>query len=219
MPDKLAGMNWDSDPSKKRGYHHGNLREALIEAALRLIGEKGPAGFTVAEAARAAGVSPAAPYRHFRDRDEMMADIARRGFESFAARLRKAWDGGKPDAGEAFQRVGRAYLAFAREEPATYSAMFESGLSFSSQPALHAASEQAFAVLREACEAVIAGMPGPKKPPGLMVALHIWAQSHGIASLFARGDAARRPVPMSPEDLLEASVLIYLDGLKLAAKT
>jgi AcrR family transcriptional regulator len=212
-------MNWDSnDPSRKRGYHHGNLREALIEAALRLIGEKGPAGFTVAEAARAAGVSPAAPYRHFRDRDEMMADIARRGFESFAARLRSAWDGGKPHAGEAFQRVGRAYLAFAREEPATYSAMFESGLSFANHPGLHAASEQAFAVLREACEAVIAGMPGPKKPPGLMVALHIWAQSHGIASLFARGDAAPRPVPMSPEDLLEASVLIYLDGLKLAAK-
>ncbi|MFM8750860.1 TetR/AcrR family transcriptional regulator [Rhabdaerophilum sp.] len=212
-------MNWDSDPSRKRGYHHGNLREALIEAALRLIGEKGPAGFTVAEAARAAGVSPAAPYRHFRDRDEMMADIARRGFESFAARLRSAWDGGKPNPGEAFQRVGRAYLAFAREEPATYSAMFESGLSFANHPALHAASEQAFAVLREACEAVIASMPGTKKPPALMVALHIWAQSHGIASLFARGDAARRPVPMSPEDLLEASVLIYFDGLKLAAKS
>ncbi|MCA3668279.1 MAG: hypothetical protein INF10_03965, partial [Methylobacterium sp.] len=50
-------------------------------------------------------------------------------------------------------------------------------------------------------------------------ALHIWAQSHGIASLFARGDAARRPVPMSAEDLLEASVLIYLDGLKQAAKS
>lgn len=212
-------MSWDShDPSKKRGYHHGNLREALIEAALRLIGEKGPAGFTVAEAARAAGVSPAAPYRHFRDRDEMMADIARRGFEQFSLRLRAAWEGGKPHAGEAFQRVGRAYLAFAREEPATYSAMFESGLSFASHPALHAASEQAFGALREACEAVIATLPGPKKPPAMMVALHIWAQTHGIASLFARGDAARRPLPMSPEELLEASVLIYLDGLKQASK-
>ncbi len=211
-------MSWDSDPSKKRGYHHGNLREALIEAALRLIGEKGPAGFTVAEAARAAGVSPAAPYRHFRDRDEMMADIAKRGFENFGARLRAAWDGGTPHPGEAFQRVGRAYLAFAREEPATYSAMFESGISFASHPALHAASEQAFSALREACEVLIARFPGPKKPPALMVALHIWAQTHGIASLFARGDAARRPLPMSAEELLEASVLIYLDGLKQASK-
>jgi hypothetical protein len=133
----------------------------------------------------------------------MMADIARRGFESFAARLRSAWDGGKPHAGEAFQRVGRAYLAFAREEPATYSAMFESGLSFANHPGLHAASEQAFAVLCDACVAVIADMPGQKKPPALMVALHIWAQSHGIASLFARGDAAPdtgpRPAAAAPD--------------------
>ena len=71
-----------------RGYHHGNLKEALIRAALELIAEKGPAGFTFAEAARWAGVSPAAPYRHFRDRDELLADVARRGFELFEAALR-----------------------------------------------------------------------------------------------------------------------------------
>ena len=71
----------------RRGYHHGNLREALVEAALDLIAEKGPAGFTFAEAARHAGVSPAAPYRHFRDRDELLADVARQGFEQFAAAL------------------------------------------------------------------------------------------------------------------------------------
>ena len=201
-----------SDTLKRRGYHHGNLREALIEAALRLIGEKGPAGFTVAEAARAAGVSPAAPYRHFRDRDELMADIARRGFEAFATSLRKAWDHGRPTPRIALLRLGAAYLAFARTEPAAYAAMFESGTPISSHAELHAASEDAFAALREACEAAIAGIAAAKRPPVLMVALHIWALSHGIASLFARGDAARRPLPMSPEDLLEAGVLVYLDG-------
>ena len=61
----------------RRGYHHGNLREALIEAALTLIGEKGHAGFTFADAARLAGVSPAAPYRHYRDRDALMAKVPR----------------------------------------------------------------------------------------------------------------------------------------------
>ncbi len=71
-------------PGARRGYHHGNLREALIAAALDLISKKGPGGFTFADAARAAGVSPAAPYRHFRDRDALMADIARRGFDAFA---------------------------------------------------------------------------------------------------------------------------------------
>jgi hypothetical protein len=67
--------------------------------------------------------------------------------------------------------------------------------------------------LREACEAIIADMPAGKRPPALMVALHIWSLSHGIAGLFARGDAARRPLPMPPEDLLEAGVIVYLDGL------
>src|SRR5574337_1419045 len=125
-------MSWRKDEphdrDAPRGYHHGNLREALIRAALELIAAKGTAGFTFAEAARFAGVSPAAPYRHFRDRDELMASIAQRGFEQFEAVLTKAWDDGRPDTVSAFERVGKAYLAFAREEPAFYSAMFESGL-------------------------------------------------------------------------------------------
>lgn len=210
----MSAMAWDSeDPSKKRGYHHGNLREALIDAALRLIGEKGPGGFTVAEAARAAGVSPAAPYRHFRDRDELLADVAKRGFEAFTARLQAAWQNGQPNPRDALMRVGHAYLAFARQQPAAYSAMFESGLPMASHPELHAAGEAAFAILREGCEAVLATLPAERRPPALMVALHVWSMSHGVASLFARGDAARRPVPMSPEDLLEAGVLVYFDGL------
>lgn len=207
-------MSWNEDQSgKRRGYHHGNLREALIEAALRLIGEKGPAGFTFAEAARAAGVSPAAPYRHFRDRDELIADVARRGFEQFAARLDAAWDQGRPSPRRALERVSRAYLEFARNEPATYAAMFESGLQISAHPSLHAAADSSFAIMLKACEAVLAGLPTERRPPALMVALHIWSQTHGIASLFARGDAARRPLPMTAEELLEAAVLIYLDGL------
>ena len=84
-------MSWRKDkPGERdapRGYHHGNLREALIRAALELIATKGTAGFTFAEAARFAGVSPAAPYRHFRDRDELMASVALRGFEQFEAAL------------------------------------------------------------------------------------------------------------------------------------
>ena len=67
-------MSWSKeDRESPRGYHHGNLKEALLRAALELIAQKGPAGFTFAEAARWAGVSPAAPYRHFRDRDELLA--------------------------------------------------------------------------------------------------------------------------------------------------
>lgn len=208
-------MSWSRQGGRSgpRGYHHGNLKEALIRAALELIAEKGPAGFTFAEAARWAGVSPAAPYRHFRDRDELLADVARRGFDAFATVLAAAWDGGRPDVFTAFDRVGKAYLHFARTEPAYYSAMFEAGIPLESDPELREAGERAFAVLRTATERIVASMPAKDRPPVLMMALHIWALSHGIASLFGRGDAARRPLPMSPEDLLEAAVLVYLRGL------
>jgi AcrR family transcriptional regulator len=210
-------MSWSKDKSGEgdapRGYHHGNLREALIRAALELIARKGTAGFTFAEAARFAGVSPAAPYRHFRDRDELMASVALRGFEQFEVALKRAWDGGRPDAFTSLDRLGKAYLEFARGEPAFYSAMFEAGVPVGVNPLLREAGERAFAVLRGAAEAVCAAMPAAGRPPALMVALHIWAMSHGVASLFGRGDGAQRALPMSPEELLEANVLVYLRGL------
>jgi AcrR family transcriptional regulator len=208
-------MRWTKNDrdGHSRGYHHGNLKEALVRAALELIAEKGPWGFTFADAARWAGVSPAAPYRHFRDRDELLADVARRGFEAFGTALAKAWDEGRPEPFAAFERLGKAYLAFARSEPAYYSAMFEAGIALDTSPELRQASDRAFAVLRSASEQLIAPMPAERRPPALMMALHVWALSHGIASLFGRGDSARRALPMSAEELLEAGVLVYLRGL------
>jgi AcrR family transcriptional regulator len=207
-------MSWGK--RERGGYHHGNLKEALVRAALELIAEKGPAGFTFADAARWAGVSPAAPYRHYRDRDALLADVARRGFEAFADALTRAWDEGRPDVLSAFDRLGRAYLQFAKSEAAFYSAMFEAGVAADSDPDLRAASERAFSVLRGASEKLVALVPATKRPPALMVALHIWSMTHGIASLFGRGDAARRTVPMAPEELLEAEVLVYLRGLGIS---
>src|SRR5215510_102090 len=213
-------MSWRKEQRRtERGYHHGNLKEALLQAALDLIAQKGAAGFTFADAARMAGVSPAAPYRHFRDRDELLSSIAQRGFEQFEATLAQAWDDGRPDTVTAFERVGRAYLDFARSEPAYYSAMFEAGIPLDASAELREAGERAFAVLRGASEALIARLPAERRPPALMVALHIWSLSHGIASLFGRGDAGRRTLPMTPEELLEAGMLIYLRGLGLPASS
>ena len=190
----------------------------MPRAALELIAQKGPAGFTFADAARWAGVSSAAPYRHFRDRDALLADVARRGFERFEATLARAWNKGRPDPYRAFENVGRAYLAFTRSEPAYYSAMFEAGVALDADPGLHAAADRAFEILRRASEALCAGLPPERRPPALMMSLHVWALSHGIASLFARADAGRRALPMEPEELLEAGVLIYLRGLGLIAE-
>jgi AcrR family transcriptional regulator len=206
-------MSWSGGSDGRRGYHHGNLREALIRAALDLIAQKGPAGFTFADAARSAGVSSAAPYRHFRDRDALMADVARRGFELFTTALDRAWNDGRPEPFAAFENLGRAYLAFAREEPAYYAAMFEAGVPLDADPALREASDRAFGVIRRASEVMCALVPRESRPPALMMSLHVWALSHGIASLFATPGG--RKLPMSPEELLEAAVLVYLRGLGL----
>jgi AcrR family transcriptional regulator len=209
-------MSWSDHGARRRGYHHGNLREALIEAALALIADNGPAGLSITEAARRAGVSPGAPYRHFRDAEALLAEVALRGFERFTEALTAAWNDGRPTPARAFEALGHAYLAFARNEPAYYAAMFETRIASGAYPPLAAAADRAFRVLREAAEQVTAGLPQQTRPPSLMVALHVWALSHGIASLFCRPDRARRKLPMSAEELLEAGVLLYFQGLGLA---
>ena len=209
-------MSWHRD-HHRRGYHHGNLREALIDAALSLIASKGPAGFTFAEAARSAGVSPAAPYRHYKDREALIADVAVKGFDAFTKALTEAWQDGKPEPFAAFKRLGRAYLDFARTEPSFYSAMFETGLDLDQHDELRKAGDAAFQVLRDAVEVLLAQAPEGKRPPALMVALHVWAVNHGIATLFGRGDGASRKQPIEPAELLEAHMLVYLRGLDLIA--
>lgn len=209
-------MNWSKDHRRgRKGYHHGNLREALIEAARALIAEKGASGLTFAEAARRAGVSAAAPYRHYRDRDQLLSDVALRGFELFENALTEAWRAGQPETMTAFERVGRAYLQFAREEPAYFAAMFESGIAIEPGTELSLASERAFAVLRTVAEAICERIPEDTRPPVMMTSLHIWSIAHGIAALFSRGDGARRKTPISPQDLLESAMLVYLQGLGL----
>ena len=132
--------------------------------------------------------------------------------------LTAAWDDGRPDTVTAFERVGKAYLAFAREEPAFYSAMFESGLPVDLNPALLAASERAFGIIRAAAERLAAlAPPGTPRPPAL---------DDGAAYLVDvawRGFAvcARRCGAPQAADVgggsLEAEVLIYLRGLGFPA--
>ena len=198
----------------KRGYHHGNLRQALIDAALKLIEDRGPTGFTLSEAAKQAGVTPAAVYRHFEGREDLIAEAALQGYEIFADVMDYAYDSGKPSALAAFEATGRAYLAFARKHPGHYIAMFESGVSVNKTPDLAAASARARGVLEKAAEGLLQHIPADKRPPAAMFSAHIWALSHGVVELFARGSPGTRS-PYPPEELLEAGIGIYLRGLGL----
>src|SRR5260370_35728648 len=108
----------------RRGYHHGALKDALVEAARALIAERGAAVFPLAEAAKLAGVTAAAPYRHFNDRNALISELARRGFVEFGARLNEAWGGGLPGPVAAPRRLGGASLAFAHDAPGYYAPLF-----------------------------------------------------------------------------------------------
>ncbi|MTH77252.1 TetR/AcrR family transcriptional regulator [Paracoccus aestuariivivens] len=192
-------------------YHHGNLRQALVEATVSLIEEKGPQSFTLAEAARAVGVSAAAPYRHFTGRDELLEEIARQGFEEFADRLEAALAQGRTPL-SAFLGMGQAYLAFAAERRGYYIAMFESGISIAGNSGLTQAADRARGILVRAAESLFQRIPEEHRPPAGMTADHIWALSHGVVELFSRGKPGGRS-PISPADMLESGTLIYLRGL------
>ena len=200
----------------KRGYHHGNLREALIEGCLRLIEKRGPTGFTLSEAAREAGVTPAAVYRHFDGREDLIAAAALQGYEMFGDLMEHAYGNGQPSALSAFEATGRAYLDFARKYPGHYIAMFESGVSLNASADLHQAATRAMGVLEKAAVELSQHIPAEKRPPPQMFSAHIWALSHGVVELFARNSPGTKS-PFPPEDLLESGIGIYLRGLGLIA--
>jgi len=198
----------------KRGYHHGNLKQALVDASLTLTETKGPTGFTLSEAAKQAGVTPAAVYRHFEGREDLIAEAARQGYEIFADLMEYAFETGQPSSLASFEATGRAYLAFARKYPGHYVAMFESGISINRTPELAQVANRASGVLEKAAAALSEHIAPDRRPPPQMFSAHIWAMSHGVVELFARGGPGTKS-PFSPEDLLESGIGIYLRGLGL----
>jgi len=195
----------------KRKYHHGALKEALVEAALELIAEGGLASLSLTEAAKRVGVTAAAPYRHFASRDELLNEVARRGFLSFGERIEKAWDEGRPDAATAMWRMCASYLAFAREEPGLYSAMFGSVATLSTEASADAA-DHALDILWRSVVAYLQQRGAPAQG-ARKLALQLWALAHGVAMLSISGhlDAAKGldPVPVldgSVRNLMEAAV-------------
>jgi AcrR family transcriptional regulator len=157
-------------------------------------------------------VSGAAPYRHFRGRDELIEEVARQGFVMFAERLERAWNDGRPSALSAFMATGRAYLEFARDNPGHYAAMFESGVAIAGNADLARAADRAMSVLVRAAGRLAQHLPAERRPPAAMVANHVWALSHGVVELFGRGRPGGR-APYSADEMLESGTAIYLRGL------
>lgn len=204
--------------SDRRGYHHGNLKEALVEAARRFIAERGLTGFTLVDAAKLVGVTPAALYRHFRGREALVAEVAFRGYSQLAERLGRALAGqGTPL--ERFTRMGEAYLDFAEKEPGYYAAMFgPAALEDAGEPPppWGGRSRGAFDLLVGALERTFPEGFGSVDPR--FVALEVWALSHGIATLDAAGQLPRGAGLPDKRELLRAGVLAVVHGAMAGAK-
>jgi len=168
-----------------RSYHHGNLKQAVLEASLDLIRKAGPGAFTLREVARRAGVSHNAPYRHFRDKEELLAALAAEGFDRLTAAMTKV---AEPATGalERFRASGRGYVEFALRYPQHFAVMFEVPWKYELHPQTQAAGARAFGTLVryvEACQAEGILPPGDARPFALLA----WSMVHGVAKLAISG--------------------------------
>lgn len=205
----MADEGSDAPGFGRRGYHHGALREALIDAARARIKAQGVAGLKLGDVAREVGVAASAPYRHFADKDALVSAVLTADMQSFAQALHRARRDPALTPLQALDAVMRVYLQTARRDPASFMAMFERGAAYAADPGAEA---DAFAALLGAVVAVLDAAPPERRPPPLMTAHHLWTLCHGAASLFAAPD---RPAPADPDALLEAAAAVYLRGLGL----
>ena len=184
----------------KRPYHHGDLREALVQAGIDILTEGGIAGFTLRECARRAGVSHAAPKNHFPTIDHLKAEIGARGFEQMHRELAAAAEAAPAQTAEArFCAMGAAYVRFATANPAAYQMMFRDQDSFERTPHYSAAAEAAWVQLEEAVAAVI----GPRRADVEARAAHAFALVHGFASLIIDG---RLPPGLETDQVIAQSL-------------
>lgn len=185
----------------KSSYHHGNLREALVDAALALVEEKGPAGLTLRAAARKAGVSQAAPYRHFADKETLLAAVAEKGFHNMAAFMREACVPYKDDPLRRLNELGVSYVLFSVQHPNQFRVMFGPEVADKKKHAdLHKAAQQTFSLLTQG----IADYTGSGQAPaeiktGKEAALAAWAIVHGLSSLIVDGQL--EPIGIRKKDI------------------
>ncbi|WP_460724465.1 TetR/AcrR family transcriptional regulator [Nocardia heshunensis] len=182
MPEKVK---------RRSGHHHGDLRRVLEEAALDLVSAKGVAGMTMAEVSRQAGVSVAAPYKHFTDRDALLAALVQRAFseqrEFYRAAMAQA-----PGPSEQLTAFAAAYVQFAADHPALFQLTFAAGLDKARYPELAAAGQALLGELSEPARALC----GDDRQARRLI-LAIAASAHGHAVFLAEGVLADLPNPLA----------------------
>ena len=199
-----------SADAHRETYHHGDLKRALTQAALGLVQEKGPKGFTLREVARRAGVSAAAPYRHFADKAQLLAAVAAQGFAQLDERLSATAAAETADLAKRVLDMGRAYVHWAVTHPDYYQVMFGSELD-KSDPDLLTAGSRAFEDLLDAivrCQRARLLSDGDPRE----IAGPTWSLLHGVASLTIGRDLKHVGIKEDPQALAERALGRLLFG-------
>jgi AcrR family transcriptional regulator len=219
----LNSVKINSRHRKKRAsYHHGDLRQQLLSVTEQIILERGVDGFTLREAARRAGVSPAAPAHHFKDAKGLLTEVAVLGFQEFGDALAAADEEVGLDPAQRLRGQGRAYVHFAMKQPARFQLMFRHDKLDVANPEFERVAQRAYSVLDGAIRAATATPTGGELAPasyGLLLA--VWSIVHGFSHLalqgqFRRGGPGNQPA--SKEEILETflpQLLSYLPVKKL----
>jgi len=160
-------------------YHHGDLRRALVEAAKRVLERDGPQALSLRGVAREAGVSPAAPYHHFKDKSDLLLALAEEGFRGLGEAMKAAV---KADAEQNLATMGLAYVKYARTNPALYRVMYDCARNKDAMPAdAHNKEDSGFQLVKEA---MIRAGADPSDEVGLELAcIASWCAAHGIAEM------------------------------------
>ena len=189
----------------RTSYHHGALRQALIDGAREILAERGHEQFSLNEVARRAGVSTSAPYRHFENRDELLTAVAAQGYETLRQSLERT-AASTADATERLLRLGGAYVRFSHDHPDLFVTMFRS------KPDAGPVGHESFEVLLRAVADAQRERVLSTKPSAELLATSIWATLHGLAALSLRQPHERFGMSAPPEDLA-TSTLSALLGL------
>jgi AcrR family transcriptional regulator len=196
---------------KGAGYHHGDLRRALVDATIKLVEIHGPDGFTLRAAAKLAGVSDGAPYHHFADREALLATVAADGFSLLYDEMRAVAEQHRGTPRQKTLAMGTAYLLFAAKHPARFRLMFTSGLMAQKRHReLAESAAHAYELAREAFASGLSRAKSTPRPEGLTLAA--WALLHGLSMLtidgYIEGD---KPSTKKLERIAEASLQLLLD--------
>lgn len=180
-------------PARKRAdqYHHGDLRRALLQAAVRTIHSHGVDGLTLRGVGSTLGVSRTALYRHFADKAALLAAVAAEGFRVLREETARAWDDGGRGV-RAFEAMGSAYVRFAITHPSHYRVMFGADISAASDTELEKEGAGAFQVLVDAL-AALQQQHLARRDDTQQMALFVWSTVHGVAMLAIDGRLGREP--------------------------